>query len=241
MKITFLGTRGYIDARTRRHYRHASTLITVGATRVMIDCGIDWEKKVWEINPDAILITHAHPDHAWGLKKGSPSPVYAAQESWNLIESYPIPDRFRYLITPRKLFKISTITIETFSVVHSIRAPAVGYRISAGGKTIFCVHDIVYIPEREEALRDIDLYIGDGASLIRPIIRRKDDQLFGHSSISTQLTWCQKEAVPAAYFTHCGSQIVESDGRTIRAQLNALGRKKQILAHLAYDGLTITL
>ena len=27
MKITFLGTRGNIDAKTRRHFRHTSTLI----------------------------------------------------------------------------------------------------------------------------------------------------------------------------------------------------------------------
>ena len=72
MKITFLGTRGYIDASTRRHKRHASTMITYRGKRIMIDCGIDWTKKVWQLHPDAIVITHAHPDHAWGLKNGSP-------------------------------------------------------------------------------------------------------------------------------------------------------------------------
>lgn len=44
MQITFLGTRGYIDSRTRKHYRHTSTLIEYRGKRVMIDCGLDWTK-----------------------------------------------------------------------------------------------------------------------------------------------------------------------------------------------------
>ena len=34
----------------------------------MIDCGLDWLGKFEKLQPDAIVLTHAHPDHAWGLK-----------------------------------------------------------------------------------------------------------------------------------------------------------------------------
>src|SRR5882724_7632161 len=98
MKITFLGTRGYIDARTRRHYRHTSTMIAYKGKRVMIDCGLDWAKKVFMVKPDAIVITHAHPDHAWGLKNGSPCPVYATQESWDVMRNFAIEKTQKHLM-----------------------------------------------------------------------------------------------------------------------------------------------
>ena len=32
----------------------------------MIDCGADWLKRLPCVAPTAIVITHAHPDHAFG-------------------------------------------------------------------------------------------------------------------------------------------------------------------------------
>jgi phosphoribosyl 1,2-cyclic phosphodiesterase len=237
MKITFLGTRGFIDVRTRRHYRHASTMISYKNKRVMIDCGLDWQKKVWDIKPDAIIITHAHPDHCWGLKKGSPCPVYATKESWELMKKFPIPDAQRFLVLPRKKIKINGITFETFPVIHSIIAPGVGYRITAGKKAIFCVHDLIYIHDRAAALKDIKLYIGDGATIKRPMVRRRDDQLFGHTTIKGQLVWCKKEHVPEMIITHCGSQIVGHDGRKIRKIINTMSKEYGVPATIAYDGM----
>jgi len=44
MKLTFLGTRGEIEARTRRHRMHTSLLVSYRTADVMIDCGLDcWE------------------------------------------------------------------------------------------------------------------------------------------------------------------------------------------------------
>lgn len=42
MKLTFLGTRGNIKARTQRHRMHTSMLVTYYDKNVMIDCGEDW-------------------------------------------------------------------------------------------------------------------------------------------------------------------------------------------------------
>src|SRR5207249_11598356 len=68
MKLTFLGTRGEIEARTRRHRMHSSLLVTHRGKKVMIDCGLDWLGKFQRLHLDAIVLTHAHPDHAWGLR-----------------------------------------------------------------------------------------------------------------------------------------------------------------------------
>jgi ribonuclease BN (tRNA processing enzyme) len=53
MTLTFLGTRGNIDVRTRRHRRHTSTLVSYQGKRVMIDCGTDWlrESVAWPQMP----------------------------------------------------------------------------------------------------------------------------------------------------------------------------------------------
>src|SRR3990170_2465718 len=74
MTLTFLGTRGEIDVRTRRHRRHTSTLVSNRGSRVTIDCGSDWLLEVHCLAPDAIVVTHAHPDHVDGLRNGSPCP-----------------------------------------------------------------------------------------------------------------------------------------------------------------------
>ncbi|MGC2640216.1 MAG: MBL fold metallo-hydrolase, partial [Pseudolabrys sp.] len=59
----------------------------------MIDCGKDWRHRVWDVAPTAIVLTHAHPDHAWGLADGAPCPVYATGATWALLDHLPIRDR----------------------------------------------------------------------------------------------------------------------------------------------------
>lgn len=236
MKIHFLGTRGYIDAKTRRHRQHTSTLIAFKGKRIMIDCGQDWLEKVWDIKPDAIVITHAHPDHAWGLKNGSPCPVYATTESWELMAKYPIKKRF--VMQPYKKKKICGLTFQTFPVVHSLLAPGVGYRITGHRKSIFVVHDLISIDQRHDALKNVKLYVGDGATIIRPMVRRKGDKLFGHTTVRAQLGWCQKEGVPLMIVTHCGSQIVK-DGKKAESKIRALAKERSVEVLVAFDGMAI--
>jgi len=239
MKITFLGTRGYIESRTRRHYRHTATLITHNKKTIMIDCGIDWAKKVWKIDPDAIVLTHAHPDHAWGLKEGSPCPVYATRTTWKIIKDYLIRKDQRKIIYLRKPNRIFGVTFNAIANEHSLIAPAVCYKIKAAKTTVFYAGDVVYIPNTKKALTRSQLYIGDGSTITQSLVRRKNDRIYGHAKIGTQLTWCKKAHVPWAIFTHCGSQIVDHDGRKVAAIIRALGKKRGIKAQIAYDGMQI--
>lgn len=234
MKITFLGTRGYIDPRSDDHYRHTSTMISYYGRDVMIDCGEDWLDEVFDVKPHAIVITHAHPDHALGLKAGSPCPVYATEEAWETLSDYPIEDQ--HVISPREPLKIEGITYEAFAVEHSTRAPAVGYRVTAGRVSVFYVPDVVYIHQRDEALQGCHRYIGDAATLERSMVRKPHETLIGHTPMRTQLTWCQKEGVPKAIFTHCGSHIVGGDEDEVARKLQDMADERGVEVEIAHDG-----
>lgn len=205
----------------------------------MIDCGADWAGKLGEISPHAIFVTHAHPDHAWGLKDGADCAVYATEKAWAGMATYPIEER-RTLV-PREPAEVDGLKFVPFPVIHSLRAPAVGFRISAGRSTVFYVPDVIDVHERAAALRGARVFVGDGASLTRPLVRRHGDRLFGHTTVRAQLGWCQEAGVPQAVFTHCGSEIVEGDERVLGAKVRAMGRERGVAARIAYDGLDLVL
>jgi len=242
VKLVFLGTRGEIEARTRRHRMHTSLEVSYRGARVMVDAGEDWLGKLDDVDPDAIAVTHAHPDHAWGLEEGSPCPVWATAESWDDMGDYPIDEDRRYLVEPREPFEpAEDIVFEAFAVEHSTRAPAVGYRITAGRVTVFYGPDMVYIHEREAALAGCSVFVGDGATMKQSFVRKQGDNLIGHTPVYTQLGWCEKEGVPRAIISHCGSQIVEGDERTQGATLREWAEERGIEAEFAHDGMEVVL
>jgi phosphoribosyl 1,2-cyclic phosphodiesterase len=237
-ELIFLGTRGEIEIRSRRHQRHSSLLVRHDDARIMIDCGADWLNLLPAVAPSAIVLTHAHPDHAWGLAQGAPCPVYATQETSKLLRSFPIRD-WRRMPVERALV-INGVRFRAYPVQHSIRAPAVGYHVSAAGRSLFYLPDVAWLPNPSHVLQGIDVYIGDGATLTRPLIRRRAGVLIGHATVATQLHWCRKAHVRQAVFSHCGSQIVGGDARRLNALLVRLGRECDVDARFACDGLRMS-
>jgi len=205
----------------------------------MVDCGADWLGRLEVVAPTAIVLTHAHADHAAGLAHGADCPVHATGETWSLIDRFPLADRHE--VHPRQPFRIGVIGFEAFTVEHSLRAPAVGYRIACAGVSVFYVPDLAVIRERSEALRGAALYIGDGATVMRSMVRQRDGGAIGHVPIFKQLQWCREEGVKRAIFTHCGSEIVRGDARVISTHIRKLGLEEGVEASVADDGLTLAL
>jgi len=234
IELTFLGTRGEIKLRSRRHQRHSALLIEYDEARIMVDCGADWLGRLRALAPTAIVLTHAHSDHADGLAEGAPCPVYATQQTLRSLERFPIRDR--RVMPLKKPVAIGGLTFKAYPVQHSIRAPAVGYRVSAGSGSFFYLPDVASLPHPAAALHGIGIYIGDGATLRRSMVRRKDGGLIGHAPMTMQLDWCAKANVRRAIFTHCGSPIVRGDPRELSATVRRLGREHGIDARLACDG-----
>ena len=99
----------------------------------------------------------------------------------------------------------------------------------------------MFIHDRRAALKDVTIYIGDGATFTRSFVRKRGNALIGHAAISAQLGWCAKEGVPRAIITHCGSEIVTGDERKIAAKLRAMGAERGVDACIAHDGMALAL
>jgi len=237
VKLTFLGTRAWIEASNRRHRRHSALLVAYHGRRLMVDCGADWRGRLERVRPDAIALTHAHPDHAWGLAAGFDGAVLATEDTWADLADYPIAER--RTLAPRTPTDLAGVTVEAFSVLHATRAPTVALKLT-GDATVLYAPDVVDITERAAALDGVDLYVGDGVSLTRSHVRRAGGTLVGHTTIRAQLGWCEEAGVRRARFTHVGREIVEGDERSLGPELARLGRERGVEAAFAHDGLEVT-
>jgi phosphoribosyl 1,2-cyclic phosphodiesterase len=234
LRLTFLGKLGEFEARSRRHRRHSALLVEHKSARIMIDCGADWLGRLHAVAPTAVVLTHAHLDHAGGLAERAPCPVYATDKTHRLLKGLPIRDRRQ--IPMMQAVTIAGIRFEACQVQHSLRASAVGYRVSTRAGSFFYLSDVAKLPNPVAALGGVDLYTGDGATVQRSMVRKKQGVLIGHAPITAQLEWCAKARVRRGVFTHCGSAIVRGNARALTEIVRRLGREHGIDACLACDG-----
>jgi phosphoribosyl 1,2-cyclic phosphodiesterase len=226
-KLTFLGTKGEIEEETPVHRFHSSVLVESSGTRLLIDYGLLHRYSLDGIAPDAILITHAHPDHYSWLKQDIQMsvPVYLTQESYDYGKFKP---QNSHVIVPMEKFKVGAFECMAYRVIHSIRCPAVGWKLNFEGKTLVYNSDLVDIMGKDAVLRGVDYYVGDGSAVKANLVRRRGDVLFGHTRIITQVHWCEKSGIKNIIFTHLGRE-------TLREEANFKAEHPEVT--FAYDGL----
>jgi hypothetical protein len=90
-------------------------------------------------------------------------------------------------------------------------------------------------------LKNVHVYISDGASFTRSFIRKRGERLIGHAAISVQIGWYAKAGVSRAIITHCGSEIVTGDERNLAASLHAMGAERGVETRIAHDRMELAL
>ena len=237
MIIEFPGTRGEIEESSPRHKYHSSLIVKDDSTGILIDFGIKYNPRlIKRINDFSfILITHAHPDHyIWTKQEENRinAPVYLTGVTFDYGKYKPLNYR---IIESGREYILNDFKVTAHEVTHSIRCPAVSYKIK-GDKTIIYAPDILDFEEdKGMILSGVDLMIADGSSLNINMVRRKEDKLFGHTRIKTIIGWCKKYNVGNLIITHCGKQVVTMDKIVLMNKIKEYAGEA-VNVRVAYDG-----
>ena len=248
MKLKFLGTRGDVEEKSKTHKNRSSLLLISPRSKVLIDFGDEYGPEFLEqIQPDAIIITHWHPDHAFGLKKltNVSFPIYVSDASLKS-EYYKEEDfkniRKNFRVYKREdFFKVANLNVKTVPILHSTKAPNIALFISGErGRHMICyASDVVSIPKeaRERFLSKCDVYIGDLSThrkqgLIR--IAKGTKIPVGHASPHTQLGWADEAGVPTVIFTHLGSEPIKMGDEKLKKLLSKIPTNAKVI--IAKDG-----
>ncbi|MCQ2350011.1 MAG: MBL fold metallo-hydrolase [Paludibacteraceae bacterium] len=223
------------DPRDKR--LRCSALITYKGKRILIDCGPDFRIQMLTVDfapIDAVLLTHEHYDHSFGIDdlrpftRVAPVEIYA-EHRLNEIQRIRLPYCFgqRYPGSPKlslndieadKPFTIADgIEIMPIRVFHG-RIPIVGFRI---GNTAY-ITDASHIDDNElTKLQGIDL-------LVLNALRIEPHP--SHFSLSEAIDMAKRINAPHTYFIHMA--------HTIGKHADVQRSLPQDMA-LAYDGLEI--
>jgi ribonuclease BN (tRNA processing enzyme) len=228
MLLRFYGTKGYVKARSRSHAGHSAFTVEAAGFRLLCDFGENRKGRLGAIGPDAIFVSHGHPDHAWGLAEGAKVPVLASESTHALLSEYPLARRVR--LEPGRAEAVGPFRLTAFAVVHSIRCPCVAARVETPEGTLVYSGDIVTFeaPESaEQALAGADVYVGDGSTLTASLVRRHSSgALLGHTTVRAQLAWLAKAGVPRAVFSHFGEEPIAMGDRALESAIKELARAK---------------
>ncbi len=197
MKIVFLGTgtsvgvpvigcdcRVCLSQDPRNKRRRSSLYVRAGNTHLVIDTSLDFREQALTYRVprvDAVLVTHAHADHIFGLDdirryntiQGTIIPVYASpgtvadlRRIFTYINTdHPEPGVFRPrldFLEVREPFLVGDVRIEPLPVLHG-RVETYGYRLDAGGRSVGYVPDCKRMSDEVVArFRGVDVMILDG-------------------------------------------------------------------------------
>lgn len=234
MLITFLGTGTSVgvpmigcecevclsdDPRDKR--LRTGLMIEHEGRRVVVDLSTDFRQQALreEITRiDAVLITHCHADHVFGLDDIRPInfrhgaiPLYASARTWRDLRRvfYYIFEREHVggglpQVTPHTIeseFEVCGLRVTPVPVIHG-RTEVTGFRFSDGERAFAFITDCNEIPaESLEQLRGLDLLIIDA-------LRFKPHST--HLHLAQTLTYIAELKPRRALLTHMGHDISHS-------------------------------
>jgi ribonuclease BN (tRNA processing enzyme) len=221
VRLHFYGTKGYVEESSRAHAGHSAFTIEADGFRLLCDFGENRKGLLEKIRPDAVFVSHAHPDHSWGLEEGASAAVYASEITHSLTEKFPIEKRV--VLEPGKRVRMGPFRLTAFPVVHSVRCPCIAARLEISGRALVYSGDIVSFENPERTLSGADVYIGDGSTLKGSLVRRHPSgTLIGHTTVRAQLGWLEKYGIRRAVFSHFGKGPIEMGEEALAEALGKL-------------------
>jgi glyoxylase-like metal-dependent hydrolase (beta-lactamase superfamily II) len=199
--------------KSRRNY--TATLFTLGNEHVLINApkGIATMLGSRKLKPKYVFLEHIHEDVIGGLHelRGLKPIAFATKEVWEYLRRHyqglskqkgdfeKLYNFERRVMPVGVTVKLNALTLRPLKVRHAKAGDpdAMGFRIGIGGTTVWHCSDVFDIPDKGEALRDVDIYIGDGAIMSRDIGKQ-------HASIKKQLEWAKEANIPKIFFTQVG-------------------------------------
>lgn len=240
MRLHFYGTRGYVAESSKSHAGHSAFVVEANGFRLLCDFGENRKGMLERIRPDAIFVSHAHPDHGWGLWEGTDVPVYASSVTHELLKELPLLDR--RVLAPEETAAIGPFRLAPLPVIHSVRCPCIGARISLGEFHIVYSADIVAFEDPDTALAGADLFIGDGSTLTGSLVRRHPSgALVGHTTVRAQLGWLARHGILRAVFSHFGRDPIGMGEEALHGALTKLAEANPpgCAVTAAHDGLEL--
>ena len=240
MRLRFYGTKGYVPESSREHAGHSAFVLEAEGFRLLCDFGDNRKGMLEKIRPDAVFVSHAHPDHGWGLWEGTSLPVHASAVTHELLKELPLLDRVT--LAPGETVAIGPFRLTPHPVIHSIRCPCIAARIEIDGFALVYSGDIVAFEDPDAALAGADLYIGDGSTLTGKLVRRHESGvLLGHTTVRAQLGWLARHGIVRAVFSHFGKEPIAMGEEALKAALDELAAANPpgCTVTAAYDGLEL--
>ncbi|MBS1812193.1 MAG: MBL fold metallo-hydrolase [Acidobacteria bacterium] len=257
MKLTFLGTGTSVgvpmigcecatctstDSRDKR--LRTGLLIEQAGQRLVIDVSTDFRQQALRAGLtklDALLITHCHADHVFGLDdirpfnfKHGPIPVFASERTWRdlrrvfyyIFEAKHVggglPQVTPETITNFEPFFVGDLEITPIPVIHG-KGEVTAFRLSNGRASVAFVTDCNQIaPTSLEALKGLDVLILD-ALRIKPHPT--------HLHLEQSLAYIEELKPQRTLLTHMGHDIKHSE----------ISRHLPANIELAYDELILEL
>jgi ribonuclease BN (tRNA processing enzyme) len=226
MRVTILGTRGEIEQTAPYHSRHSGILVD-GA--LLVDCG---EREFLDRTPEAVLITHLHPDHAYFVRAGTERPpagipIYAPEG----YKDYGL----KVLEGPAV---IAGCRVQPVPSHHSLKVRSQAYVIARGASKILYTGDMVWInKDFHHFFEGLDLVITE-ASYFRKgglVIQDKGTgQIYGHTG-TPDLVRVFKDFCRRIVLVHFGGWFYK-DIRRAREALRELGRANGVRIEAGRDG-----
>ena len=207
------------DARDKR--TRPSVVISYGDTRVLIDTTPELRLQAVTNNVDridAIVFTHAHADHIFGLDdvrrfnavKGGSIDVFVDDRAYEAISrcfgyAFKAPDPAQVLFRPHLIrhnitgaLEIGGLTWTPIPLMHG-ELPVLGFRV---GNLAYCT-DVSFIPEASfELLKDLDVLVLDALQHKRHTT---------HFSLEQAMDAAHKIGAKQTLFTHIAHGMAHAE------------------------------